>query len=60
MKKTLIRNIGALLTCSSKISGTPNILDSMGDLSIINNAAMLFDEESLWIGTESALPEERV
>jgi imidazolonepropionase len=60
MKKTLIRNIGALLTCSSKISGTPNILDSMGDLSIINNAAMLFDEEILWIGTESALPEESV
>ena len=60
MKKTLIRNIGALLTCSSKISGTPNILDSMGDLSIINNAAMLFDKEILWIGTESALPEESV
>ena len=60
MKKTLIRNIGSLLTCSSKISGTPNILDSMGDLSIINNAAMLFDEAILWIGKESALPDDSV
>lgn len=47
-----IKNIGSLLTISTNDNGVKT-LQEMNNLSIINDAIMLFDESIQWIGTNS-------
>lgn len=47
-----IKNIGSLLTISANDNGVKTLQD-MNNLSIINDAIMLFDESIQWIGTSA-------
>jgi imidazolonepropionase len=58
MKRTLITNIGSLITIAHKGEQRGNILASMNDLSIIEDAAMIFTDRFEWIGKASDIPQD--
>jgi len=58
MKRTLMTNIGSLITISRISDSRGNILNDMNDLSIIQDAAMIFGETFEWIGKASEIPQE--
>jgi imidazolonepropionase len=60
MKRILISNIGSLITISQKPDARGNIHDSMNELSIIHDAAMIFTDTFEWIGKASDIPTEYI
>ena len=60
MKRILISNIGSLITISQKTDARGNIHESMNELSIIHDAAMIFTDTFEWIGTSSEIPTEYI
>jgi imidazolonepropionase len=60
MKRILISNIGSLITISQKPDARGNIHESMNELSIIHDAAMIFTDTFEWIGKESEIPTEYI
>ncbi len=58
MKRTLISNIGSLITIAQKPDARGNVLKSMNELTIIHDAAMIFSDKFEWIGKASDLPKE--
>lgn len=58
MKRTLITNIGSLITVSQKTDSRGNILNAMNDLTIIQDAAILFSDTFEWIGKASEISQE--
>ena len=60
MKRILISNIGSLITISQKTDARGNVQESMNELSIIHDAAMIFTDTFEWIGTSSEIPTEYI
>ena len=60
MKRILISNIGSLITISQKPDARGNIHESMNELSIIHDAAMIFTDTFEWIGKASDIPTEYI
>lgn len=60
MKRILISNIGSLITISQKPDARGNIHESMNELSIIHDAAMIFTDSFEWIGKTSEIPTEYI
>jgi len=56
MKRTLIKNIGQLITISQKGNMRGNILGAMNDISLIRDAAMICTDTVEWIGPNSNIP----
>lgn len=58
MQKTLITNIGSLITIAQKSGERGNILDAMNELSIIHDAALICSDTFEWIGSSKEIPKD--
>ncbi|MFZ9814104.1 MAG: imidazolonepropionase, partial [Candidatus Kapaibacteriota bacterium] len=56
MRRVLIKNIGQLLRISHHENVRGNINGAMNDISILNDAAIIFSDRFEWIGNSTDIP----